>query len=88
MAKSGTFGVGVNWPGGQAEIRWRSATDSSNNRSRVYVELWAKTTGFTTGGGQGGTWRLEIDGQTSDRHTAPLTVNGSWTKVAEWTQTP
>ncbi|MAB20231.1 fibronectin type III domain-containing protein [Microbacterium sp. UBA3394] len=86
MAKSGSFGVGVNWPGGQAEIRWNSATESANNRSLVTVELWGKTSGFTTGGGQGGYWELEIDGQTSVRGSAPLTVSGSWKKLASWSR--
>jgi hypothetical protein len=45
-----TFGVPNDWQGGTTEIRWHSDDDSGNNRSYVWVGLYAHTSGFTTYG--------------------------------------
>lgn len=80
----GTFGVGVNWSGGTAEIRWSSEDDQNNNRSLVHVSLYAHTSGFTTYGTSQFLMRANGDGWSGWN----VSIGGGWTHIAQrdvWT---
>jgi len=74
-----TFGVNVDWQGGTAEIRWSSGDDQANNRSIVYVGLYAHTSGFTTYGY--GSWNMRNGWDTNVGGN--VSIGGGWTHVAQ-----